>query len=81
MLAEMLAAGLNANCGGRNHIGLVVERQIVSWAAELLGFPAGSSGIFVTAPRRPILWRCSWRANRALHEQVRRSACAIRGRS
>jgi len=48
MLAEMLAGGLNANCGGRNHIGLVVERQIVRWAAELLGFPANSSGLFVT---------------------------------
>jgi len=48
MLAEMLAAGLNANCGGRNHIGLVVERQIARWAAELFGFPAESSGLFVT---------------------------------
>jgi aromatic-L-amino-acid/L-tryptophan decarboxylase len=48
MLAEMLSAGLNANCGGRNHIGLAVERQIVSWAAELFRFPANSSGIFVT---------------------------------
>jgi aromatic-L-amino-acid decarboxylase len=48
MIAEMLAAGLNANCGGRNHIGVDVERQITRWAAELLGFPRGSSGVFVT---------------------------------
>ena len=48
MLAEMLAAGLNANCGGRNHVGLAVERQITGWAADLLGFPQTSSGIFVT---------------------------------
>jgi glutamate/tyrosine decarboxylase-like PLP-dependent enzyme len=48
MIAEMLAAGLNANCGGRNHIALDVERQITAWAAELFGFPADASGLFVT---------------------------------
>ena len=48
MIAEMLAAGLNANCGGRNHIGLDVERQITAWAAELFGLPADASGVFVT---------------------------------
>ena len=48
MVAEMLAAGLNANCGGRNHVGIEVERQITRWAAELLGFPQSSTGVFVT---------------------------------
>ena len=48
MIAEMLAAGLNANCGGRNHIGISVERQITLWVAEALGFPANASGLFVT---------------------------------
>lgn len=48
MIAEMLAAGLNSNCGGRNHVALAVERQIAAWAAELFGFPADASGIFVT---------------------------------
>lgn len=48
MLAEMLAAGLNANVGGRDQIPLDVERQLVQWMAELFGFPAGASGLFVT---------------------------------
>jgi glutamate/tyrosine decarboxylase-like PLP-dependent enzyme len=48
MLAEMLAAGLNANLGGRDHIPIEVERQIVAWMRELFGFPEGASGIFVT---------------------------------
>ena len=39
MLAEMLAAGLNANCGGRNHIGIDVERQMTRWFAQVFGFP------------------------------------------
>ncbi|AMN45105.1 pyridoxal phosphate-dependent decarboxylase family protein [Rhodoplanes sp. Z2-YC6860] len=48
MVAEMLAGGLNANCGGRNHVGINVENQITRWAAELFGFPDNSSGLFVT---------------------------------
>jgi glutamate/tyrosine decarboxylase-like PLP-dependent enzyme len=48
MLAEMLAAGLNANCGGRDHMPIEVERQIVRWVAQLFGFPATASGLFVT---------------------------------
>jgi len=48
MLAEMLAAGLNANLGGRDHAPIEVERQITRWAAQLFGFPQTSSGLFVT---------------------------------
>ena len=48
MLAEMLAAGLNANLGGRDHIPIEVERQIVEWMRQLFGLPNGASGIFVT---------------------------------
>ena len=48
MLAEMLAAGLNANLGGRDHMPIEVERQIVDWTRQMFGFPASASGIFVT---------------------------------
>src|SRR6202023_1838182 len=48
MLAEMLAAGLNANLGGRDHMPIEVERQIVEWTRQMFGFPATASGIFVT---------------------------------
>ena len=48
MLAEMLAAGLNANLGGRDQIPLEVERQVLSWTRQLFGFPDSASGIFVT---------------------------------
>ena len=48
MLAEMLAAGLNANLGGRDHMPIEVERQIVEWTRQMFGFPEGASGIFVT---------------------------------
>ncbi|MBN9004665.1 MAG: aspartate aminotransferase family protein [Rhizobiales bacterium] len=48
MLAEMLAAGLNANCGGRDHVPIEVERQIVQWTRQMFGFPDTASGLFVT---------------------------------
>ncbi len=48
MLAEMLAAGLNANVGGRNQIPLEVERQVIGWMRKLFGFPAGASGVLTT---------------------------------
>ena len=48
VIAELIAAALDANCGGRDHIGPIVERQVARWAAEAFGFPAESSGVFVT---------------------------------
>jgi aromatic-L-amino-acid decarboxylase len=48
MLAEMLAAGLNANLGGRDHVPIEVERQIVHWVREFYDFPEAASGLFVT---------------------------------
>ena len=32
MLADMLAAGLNANCGGRDHMPIAVEQEVAGWA-------------------------------------------------
>ncbi len=48
MLAEMLAAGLNANLGGRDQTPIQLERQVTRWMAELFGFPSTASGLFVT---------------------------------
>jgi aromatic-L-amino-acid/L-tryptophan decarboxylase len=48
MVAEMLAAGLNSNCGGRDHIAIEVEREITLWLADAFAFPRDSSGLFVT---------------------------------
>src|SRR5258708_25236998 len=52
MLAEMLAAGLNANLGGRDHIPIEVGRQSVEWMGSKFRFPCEASGVFVT-------WACT----------------------
>lgn len=48
MLAEMLAAGLNANLGGRDQAPIEIERQVMQWVRELFNFPKTASGLFVT---------------------------------
>jgi glutamate/tyrosine decarboxylase-like PLP-dependent enzyme len=48
ILAELIAAAMNANCGGRDHGAIYVERQVIEWCRELFGFPAGTSGIVVS---------------------------------
>ena len=48
VLAELLAAAMNANVGGREHSAVYVERAVVAWFTELFGFPPGASGIVTT---------------------------------
>jgi glutamate/tyrosine decarboxylase-like PLP-dependent enzyme len=48
MLAEMLAAGFNPNMGGGEHSGIYVERQVLDWTKEMLGFPPEASGLLVS---------------------------------
>ncbi len=72
MLAEMLAAGLNANLGGRDQIPIEMERQVTRWVRDLFGFPDSASGLFVTGTSMANLISV-WVARRAvLGEVVRR---------
>ena len=48
MLAELLAGAMNANCGGRDHAGIAVERQVIAWSAKMFGMPAETSGVLLT---------------------------------
>ncbi|MFI5013592.1 MAG: pyridoxal phosphate-dependent decarboxylase family protein [Hyphomicrobiales bacterium] len=48
MLAELLSASLNNNLGGRDHAAIEVEREVIRWTAEMMGFPSEASGVLVT---------------------------------
>jgi aromatic-L-amino-acid decarboxylase len=48
IVAEMLAAGLNANLGGRDHAPIEVERQVIRWMADLFDMPETAGGLLVT---------------------------------
>ena len=48
MLADMLASGMNPHLAGFNQSALHVERQVVRWLAEIMGYPEGASGLLVS---------------------------------
>ena len=47
-LADLLASTLNPNLGGANHVAPLVEKQVVGWIRDMVGFPAGSSGLLTS---------------------------------
>ncbi|MFA5824494.1 MAG: pyridoxal-dependent decarboxylase [Gallionellaceae bacterium] len=72
MLAEMLAAGLNANLGGRDQMPIEVERQVLQWVRELFQFPATASGLFVTGTSMANLIAVWVARTKALGTEVRK---------
>ena len=48
MVAELFAAALNANLGGRDHGAVYIERQVLSWACQMFGLPNGAGGLLVS---------------------------------
>ncbi len=47
-LAEFMAAVMNPNLGGGNHVANLVEGQVVNWMKEMIGLPRGASGLLVS---------------------------------
>ena len=80
MLAEMLAAGLNANLGGRDHMPIEVERQIMHWLRQLFEFPESASGLFVTGTSMANLLGVLIARTHALGVDVRRTGVASSGK-
>jgi glutamate/tyrosine decarboxylase-like PLP-dependent enzyme len=72
MLGDMIAAGLNANLGGRDHIPLAVERQIGRWMREIFGFPSNADGLFFTGTSQATLVAVTTARTRILGPTVRR---------
>lgn len=48
VLAELLAATMNPNVSGREQAATFVERRVVNWLKQLVGFPAEGSGLLVS---------------------------------
>jgi aromatic-L-amino-acid decarboxylase len=47
--AELLAATMNTNTGGgANHVANHVEKQVIDWIKEMLGYPASASGVLTS---------------------------------
>ena len=48
MLADMLAAGMNPNVGGADHVANYVESQVLHWCKQMLSYPDEASGLLVS---------------------------------
>ncbi len=48
LIADIAAAAMNANLGGRHHGAMLVEKQVVAWCREMFEFPDGASGLVVS---------------------------------
>lgn len=72
MLGEILAAGLNANLGGRDHAPIEVERQVIRWAASALGLPETAGGLVLTGSSMANFIGVLCARRRALGADVRR---------
>ena len=46
-IADLLAAIMNPNVGGRDHGAVYVERQVIGWFRDLFGWPQTASGLLV----------------------------------
>jgi glutamate/tyrosine decarboxylase-like PLP-dependent enzyme len=48
MLADMLASGMNANVSLGDHMPMHVEKQVIDWSKEMMGFPQTASGLLTS---------------------------------
>lgn len=48
IVAEMMASAMNANCGGRDHSAIQVEKEVVDWCRQMFGLPVGAGGLIVS---------------------------------
>ena len=66
ILAEMLAAAMNANVGGRDHSAVYVERQVIDWCRQIFSMPATASGLLVSGTSMATLIALTVARNRAV---------------
>ncbi|MEL7311355.1 MAG: pyridoxal-dependent decarboxylase [Pseudomonadota bacterium] len=48
LIADMVAAGMNAHLAGYDQSASVIEAQTIRWCCELMGYPDDAGGLFVS---------------------------------
>ncbi|MGJ8611774.1 MAG: pyridoxal phosphate-dependent decarboxylase family protein [Octadecabacter sp.] len=69
--AEMVAATMNANCGGRDHGAPEVEREVINWLTRTAGMPDGAFGILTTGTSQATILALSAARTRTFGIDVR----------
>lgn len=77
VLLEMLGAAVNPSCAGGDHAAIYLERAVVRWLMELLGFPTGESiGLLVSGGSAATLTALA----AARHRAAQRAGWNVRAR-
>jgi glutamate/tyrosine decarboxylase-like PLP-dependent enzyme len=67
VITEILAAAMNPSCAGGDHAAIYLERCVVRWLMQLLGFPIkGSAGLLVSGGSAASLTALAAARHRAL---------------
>ena len=72
VIADMLAAAMNSNAGGRDHGAIHVERQVIGWCRSLFGLPESASGLLVSGTSMATLIALTVARNSALGSDARK---------
>lgn len=79
IIAEMMAAAINANLGGRDHAAIYVERQVIQWCREIFEFPANASGLVVSGTSMASLIALKTARDKALGVTARKTGIGAAG--
>ncbi len=73
LLSEMVAATVNANCGGRDHGAVYIERAVIEWCRQVFDFPPTASGVLVAGTSQATVLALAAARLRVLGPQVRKT--------
>lgn len=69
--AELVAATMNSNMGGRDHGSVDVERAVIEWLRDLVGMPSTGFGILTTGTSQATILALSCARQRLFGDDVR----------
>jgi aromatic-L-amino-acid decarboxylase len=75
-LADLVASVLNPNLGGGDHAPVLVEKEVVRWCAEAIGYPLDASGVLVSGASEANLVGLAVARSARLGPQVRTDGLA-----
>jgi len=73
--AELVAATMNSNLGGRDHGGVEVERAVIHWLRDLVGLPGDAFGLLTSGTSQATILALSC-ARQRLFGDVRKTGIA-----
>jgi aromatic-L-amino-acid/L-tryptophan decarboxylase len=73
LLAEIVAATVNNNCGGREHAAVYVGREVIDWCRRVFQFPQQASGVLVAGTSQATVIALASARQKALGKLARKT--------